>query len=61
MSKGKLRQITTSVKNFIKDSKVFVQNIKNENLSDDEELVSFDFKDITEKWCTIKKEEQNKR
>ena len=61
MSKGKLRQITTSVKSFIKDSKVFVQNIKNENLSDDEELVSFDFKDITEKWCTIKKEEQNKR
>ena len=61
MSKGKLQQITTSVKSFIKDSKVFVQNIKNENLSDDEELVSFDFKDITEKWCTIKKEEQNKR
>ena len=61
MSKGKLRQITTSVKSFIKDSKVFVQNIKNENFSDDEELVSFDFKDITEKWCTIKKEEQNKR
>ena len=61
MSKGKLRQITTSVKSFIKDSKGFVQNIKNENLSDDEELVSFDFKDITEKWCTIKKEEQNKR
>ena len=43
MSK-ELRQITTSGKSFIKDSKSFVENIKDEKLSDDEQFVSFDIK-----------------
>ena len=41
-----LRQIATSGKRFIKDSKGFVENIKHEKLSDDEQLVSFDIKDM---------------
>ena len=40
-----LQQITTSGKSFIKDSKSFVENIKHEKLSDDEQFVSFDIKD----------------
>ena len=44
MSK-ELQQITTSEKSFIKDSKSFVENIKHEKLSDDEQFVSFDIKD----------------
>ena len=43
MSK-ELPQITTSGKSFIKDSKSFVENIKDEKLSDDEQFVSFDIK-----------------
>ena len=45
MSK-ELQQITTSGKSFIKDSKSFVENIKDEKLSDDEQFVSFDIKDM---------------
>ena len=43
MSK-ELRQITTSRKSFIKDPKGFVENIKDEKLSDDEQFVGFDIK-----------------
>ena len=45
MSK-KLRQIATSGKMFIKDSIRFVENIKDEKLSDDEQYVSFYIKDM---------------
>ena len=45
MSK-ELQQLTTSEKSFIKDSKSFVENIKDEKLSDDEQFVSFDIKDM---------------
>ena len=41
-----LRPLTTSGKSFIKDSKSFVENIKNEKLNDDEQFVSFDIKDM---------------
>ena len=41
-----LLQITTSGKIFIKDSKSFVENIKGEKLSDDEQFISFDIKDM---------------
>ena len=43
---NELRQITTSGKSFIKDSKSFVENIKDEKLSGDEQFVSFDIKDM---------------
>ena len=36
----------TSGKSFIKDSESFVENIKHEKLSDDEQFVSFDIKDM---------------
>ena len=39
-----LRQLTTSGKSFIRDSKSFVKNIKGEKMSDDEQFVSFDIK-----------------
>ena len=45
MSK-ELRQITTSGKIFIKDSKNLAEKIKHEKLSDDEQFVSFDIKDM---------------
>ena len=45
MSK-ELRQITTSGKSYIQDSESFVENIKHEKLSDDEQFVSFDIKDM---------------
>ena len=45
MSK-ELRQITTSGKSFIQDSESFVENIKHEKQSDDEQFVSFDIKDM---------------
>ena len=41
-----LRQITTSGKSYIQDSKSFVENMKHEKLSDDEQFVSFDIKDM---------------
>ena len=41
-----LRHIATSEKCFIKDSKSFVANIKDENMSDDEQFVSLDIKDM---------------
>ena len=41
MSK-KLQQLTTSVKHFIKNSKSFVENIKDEKLIDDNKFASFD-------------------
>ena len=41
-----LRQITTSGKSFNTDSKRFEENIKDEKLSDDEQIVSFDIKDM---------------
>ena len=45
MSK-ELQQITTSGKRFIKDSNRFVENVKDEKLSDDEQFVSFGIKDM---------------
>ena len=45
MSK-ELQQIATSGKSFIKDSKSFVKNIKDQKLIDDEQFVSFDIKDM---------------
>ena len=45
MSK-QLRQITALGKSLIKDSKSLVEKIKDEKLSDDEQLVSSDIKDI---------------
>ena len=41
-----LWQITTSGKSFLQDSESFVENIKHEKLSDDEQFVSFDIKDM---------------
>ena len=38
--------MTTSGKSFIKDSESFVENIKHEKLSDDEQLFNFDIKDM---------------
>ena len=38
--------MTTSGKFFFKDSKSFVENIKDENSSHDEQFVSFDIKDM---------------
>ena len=45
MSK-ELRQITTSGKGFIKDSKSFAENVKDKKFSDDEQFVSFDIKEM---------------
>ena len=39
-----LRRIATSEKCFIKESKSFVENINDENMSDDEQFVSLDIK-----------------
>ena len=41
-----LQQNTTTGKSFMKDSKRFAENIKNEKLRDDEQFVSFDIKDM---------------
>ena len=41
-----LQQITKSRRSFIKDSTSFVENIKDEKLSDDEQFVSFGIKDM---------------
>ena len=41
-----LQQITKSRRSFIKDSTSFVENIKDEKLSDDDQFVSFDIKDM---------------
>ena len=45
MSK-ELWKSTASGKSFVKDSKSSVENIKDEKLSDDEQSVSFDIKDM---------------
>ena len=45
MSK-ELRQLTTSGKSFIKDSKRFLEKKKDEKLCDYEQYLSFDIKDM---------------
>ena len=42
-----LQQLTTSGKSFIKDSKGFVDNIKDEKLNEDKNIVNFDMKPLS--------------